>query len=180
MQSAKAGNLDAMRPIFEKYSRPLYAAVLMPKTGDPALAEELLRETLSTALQKLDRFTWTGTSIFAWLRTIAVNKAYDHHRQNSRRQKLKQAVALESATTPEASTAADAALIEREERLASQQRIQESLAKLNERYRQAITLRLIEERPREECATTMDISVSTFDVVFHRAIKAFRKQFGER
>lgn len=180
VESAKSGNLDAMRPIFEKYSRPLYAAVLMPKLGDPSVAEDVLRDTLATAIQKLDRFTWTGTSIFAWLRTIAVNKAYDYHRQSARSRKLVEAVSVEARSSPQHSQGADAALIAEQEREASQKRISEALDKLNDRYKKAIVLRLMEERPREECATEMQISVSTFDVVFHRAVRAFRKQFGER
>ncbi len=180
VESAKAGNLDAMRPIFEKYTRPLYAAVLMPKLGDPSAAEEVLRDTLATAIQKLDKFTWTGTSIFAWLRTIAVNKAYDYHRRNARSRKLIEAVSLEAQASAQHSQAADAALIAEQERQASQARISEALEHLNERYKRAIVLRLMEEHPREECASKMDISVATFDVVFHRAVRAFRKQFGER
>ena len=84
MESAKAGNLDAMRPIFDKYAGPLYSAVIMPKLGDPAAAEDVLRDTMSTAIQKLDQFTFTGSSIFPWLRQIAINKAYDVHRQHQR------------------------------------------------------------------------------------------------
>jgi DNA-directed RNA polymerase specialized sigma24 family protein len=99
VESAKAGKLDAMRPIFEKYSGPLYSAVIMPKLGDSVLAEEVLRDTLSTAIQKLDQFEWTGTTIFAWLRQIAVNKAYDLHRKNKRSRKLADAVKHEAQAT---------------------------------------------------------------------------------
>ncbi len=180
VEAAKAGNLDAMRPIFEKYSGPLYSAVLMPKLGNPTAAEDVLRDTLATAVQKLDRFHWEGKSIFAWLRQIAVNKAYDLHRKNRRGRKLAQAVRQETEAQPRHHPAADATLMANQERLASRQRIEEALAKMNERYQLAIRLRLIEELPREECAARMEVSISTFDVVFFRATKAFRKQYGER
>lgn len=180
VEAAQAGNLDAMRPLFEKYSGPLYSAVLMPKLGNPAAAEDVLRDTLATAVQKLDTFAWEGKSIFAWLRQIAVNKAYDVHRKNSRGRKLAQAVRQEAEAQPQHHPAADAALIADQERQESKRRIEETLEKMNERYQKAIRLRLIEELPREECAARMDVSVSTFDVVFFRATKAFRKQYGER
>lgn len=180
VEAAKAGNLDAMRPIFEKYSGPLYSAVLMPKLGNPAAAEDVLRDTLATAVQKLDSFTWEGKSIFAWLRQIAVNKAYDLHRKNARGRKLAQAVRQEAEAAPQHHPAADAQLIANQERQASQHRIEAALANMNERYQLAIRLRLIEELPREECAARMDVTISTFDVVFFRATKAFRKQYGER
>lgn len=180
VMAAKAGNLDAMRPIFEKYSGPLYSAVLMPKLGNPAAAEDVLRDTFATAVQKLDRFTWEGKSIYAWLRQIAVNKAYDVHRKNARGRKLAEAVRAEAEAAPQHHPSADAAIIAKQERAQSQERIEEALVKMNPRYQMAIRLRLIEELGREECAQRMDVTVSTFDVVFFRATKAFRKQYGER
>ena len=55
-----------------------------------------------------------------------------------------------------------------------------ALAAIPARYRQAIELRLIEELPREACARRMDVTTATFDVVLYRAVRAFRKQFGDR
>ena len=55
--------------------------------------------------------------------------------------------------------------------------VEQSLSKLNERYARALRLRLIEDRSREECAQILEISVSTFDVLLHRAAKAFRKVY---
>ncbi len=180
VESAKAGNLDAMRPIFEKYSGPLYSAVIMPKLGDPVAAEEVLRDTLSTAMQKLDRFEWTGTTIFAWLRQIAVNKAYDVHRKNKRTRKLQGAMREQAEASPGHYEGADALMIAEQERETSRERIEAALSQMNERYQLAIRLRLIQELPREQCATKMEVSVATFDVVFFRAVRAFRKQYGER
>jgi RNA polymerase sigma-70 factor (ECF subfamily) len=180
IEAAKAGDLDAMRPIFEEYSGPLYATVILPRMGNAAAAEDVLRDTLATALQKLDKFQWTGRSIYAWLRQIAVNKAYDVHRHNRRTNKLSEAVARETETTSPAERQPDALLIAAQEQRENRERIDAALQKINPRYRQAIELRLIEELPREECAQRMDTSVGTFDVVFFRAVRAFRKQFGER
>jgi RNA polymerase sigma-70 factor (ECF subfamily) len=75
---------------------------------------------------------------------------------------------------------ADALLIAEQERRHNRSRIDESLALLPERYRQAIWLRLIEELSREECARRMDITVGNFDVVLFRAVRSFRKRFGDR
>lgn len=180
IESAQAGNLDAMRPLFEKYSGPLYSAVLMPKIGNPAAAEDVLRETLATAVQKLDTFTWEGKSIFAWLRQIAVNKAYDLHRKNKRGRRLAQAIQHEASAAPQHEPAADAKIMAQQDRAQSRERIEEALGQMNPRYERAIRLRLIEELPREQCAAQMEVTIATFDVVFFRATKAFRKQYGER
>src|SRR5690348_12970631 len=57
-------------------------------------------------------------------------------------------------------------------------RVEAALAKINPRYAQAIRLRVLEERPREEVAATLGVTVSTFDVVLHRALNALKKALG--
>jgi RNA polymerase sigma-70 factor (ECF subfamily) len=52
-----------------------------------------------------------------------------------------------------------------------------SLSRLNQRYAQALRMRLLEERSREECADALGVKVGNFDVIFHRATKAFRKGY---
>lgn len=180
VEEAKRGNLDAMRPIFEQYSGPLYSSVILPRLGDPATGEDVLRDTFATAIEKLDKFRWTGRSIYAWLRQIAINKVYDVHRKSKRSMKLADAVADESPSESPAESRADALLIAAEEQAINRERIEKTLASINERYRLAITLRLIEELPRDECAERMDVTVATFDVVLFRAVRAFRKHFGSR
>ena len=80
VEEAQAGNLDSMRPILERYAQPLYGTVILPRLGDVASAEDVLRDTLATAVEKIAKFTWQGKSIYPWLRQIAINKVYDVHR----------------------------------------------------------------------------------------------------
>ena len=54
-------------------------------------------------------------------------------------------------------------------------RVERHLSRINPRYALAIRLRVLEERSREEAARELDVSVSTFDVVLHRAMAALRK-----
>lgn len=180
IEEAKRGNLDAMRPIFESYATPLYSSVILPRLGDRANAEDVLRDTFITAIEKLDKFTWTGRSIYAWLRQIAINKVYDVHRKSKRSMKLADAVSREMPHTTEPEKGADALLIAAQEQSLNRERIDETLESISERYRAAIQLRLIDELPRAECARLMDVTVPTFDVVLYRAVRAFRKKFGSR
>ena len=177
---AQAGNLDAMRPILESYAAPLYSTVILPRLGDAATAEDVLRDTFTTAIEKIDQFRWTGKSIYVWLRQIAVNKVYDVHRRSKRSVVLADAMARElpRATAPDAG--ADALLIAAEEQQLNRHRIRHALQALSERYRMAIELRLIEELPRDECARRMSVTTGTFDVVLFRAVRAFRRHFGQR
>lgn len=179
VEQAQAGNLDAMRPILERYAQPLYGTVILPRLGDAATAEDVLRDTLATAVEKIGRFTWQGKSIYPWLRQIAINKVYDVHRQSKRSRKLADAMIHEVAAETDPDEQADAQLIADQERASHRARIDEAMGQLAERYRTAIELRLVQELSREECAKRLSVTVGTFDVLLFRAVRSFRKHFGE-
>jgi RNA polymerase sigma-70 factor (ECF subfamily) len=179
IEEAQAGNLDAMRPILERYAQPLYGTVILPRLGDTASAEDVLRDTLATAVEKIKRFSWQGKSIYPWLRQIAINKVYDVHRQAKRSRRLADAMVHEVPVESDPDSHADAQLIADQERRAHRTRIDDTLATIAERYRTAIELRLVDELPREDCARKLGVTVGTFDVLLFRAVRAFRKAFGD-
>ena len=180
IEEAQRGNLDAMRPIFERYAPPLYGTVILPRTGDAATAEDILRDTMATAVEKIGRFAWQGKTIYPWLRQIAINKVYDLHRHAKRSRRLADAIAQEQPTESAPEHDADAQLIAAQEQRANRARIDETLGDLPERYRTAIELRLVDELSREECARRLAVTVGTFDVLLFRAVRAFRKRYGDR
>jgi RNA polymerase sigma-70 factor (ECF subfamily) len=180
IEEAQRGNLNALRPLLEKYATPLYSSVIMPRVGNTAAAEDILRETFLTAVSKIDKFRWQGRSLFAWLRQIAVNKAYDLHRKSKRQRLLTDAMAAEPPTESAPETGPDAMLIAEQERNICRERIDVAMDKIAERYRSAIQLRLIDELPRDECAAKLNVTVGTFDVLLYRAVRAFRKHYGTR
>jgi RNA polymerase sigma factor (sigma-70 family) len=179
VEEAQQGNLDAMRPILERYASPLYGTVILPRLGDAASAEEVLRDTLATAVEKIQRFTWQGKSIYPWLRQIAINKVYDVHRQSKRSRRLADAMVHEVEVESDPASHADAQLIADQERRAHRERIDQTLGQIQDRYRLAIELRLVQELSREDCAHRLGVAIGTFDVLLFRAVRAFRKHFGE-
>ena len=180
VERAQAGDRNALRPLFERYAHALYSGVILPRLGDPATAEDVLKDTFVTAIEKIEQFSWQGRSVYVWLRQIAVNKVIDVHRRSSRTGRFLQALTeeLPHETPPE--DAADATLIAEEERQRSRGRIGSALEAILPRYREAIQLRLVEELSREECARRLGVTVGHFDVLLFRAIRAFRREFGER
>ena len=178
VEEAQAGNLDSMRPILERYAQPLYGTVILPRLGDVASAEDVLRDTLATAVEKIGRFTWQGKTIYPWLRQIAINKVFDVHRQSKRSRRLADAMAHEVPTESDPESHADAQLMLEQERRAHREKIDDCMGLIADRYRVAIELRLVQELPREECAKRLNITIGTFDVLLFRAVRAFRKHFG--
>lgn len=180
VERAQAGDLAALEPILAAHAEGLFMFIL-GRLGDRAAAEDLLKDTFVTAMERIAGFTWQDRSIYHWLRQIAQNKVIDHHRASSRRKKLVQALRAEQTEQAEQGTTDDAQarLSAEEERHLSRQRIEATIEGLHPRYAAAIRLRLCDEKPREECAATLGVRVETFDVLLFRAVRAFRKAYGE-
>jgi RNA polymerase sigma-70 factor (ECF subfamily) len=177
VERAQSGDPNALRPIFEKYAAPLYAGVILPRLGDAATSEDILRDTFMTALEKIHTYKWQGHGVYGWLRQIAVNKVIDVHRRTRRANRLLSDFAEESPRETDPQGAADALLIAAEERRLSSARIARAMDALTPRYREAIQLRLVDEQSREECARRMNVALGTFDVLLFRAVRSFRKHF---
>jgi RNA polymerase sigma-70 factor (ECF subfamily) len=148
--------------------------VIFPRLNNVDAAEEVLQETFLLALKKLGTFEWQGKSVFFWLRMIAINKVREWLNNQRRTATVDDAVLdyhPDNTFQPEARTLEefDTALL--------RERIGETLGGINERYRTAIELRLLKKLPRGECASTLDVSVETFDVIFFRACKSFKEQY---
>jgi RNA polymerase sigma-70 factor (ECF subfamily) len=177
VERAQAGELRALEPVLAAHAEPLFAMVLA-RLGNRAQAEEVVKETLVTALERIDGFRWQERSLFFWLRRIALHRLIDEARRRGRAQRLIDALVREADEAPP--PGADDALIVEEDRRRQRGRIDAALAELPARYAEAIRLRLIEEQPREACAATLGVELGNFDVILFRAVRAFRKAYGER
>lgn len=178
VRRARGGDAAALGELYDAYAASLYRKVLLPRLGDPQAAEDALSETFRTALERLDRFEPRGLSIYRWLARIAHNKAMDMHRARAvtGRRIADLRALLEPLNTAEG---ADQLLELAVESSAVKDRVRQTLAALNPRYRRAIELRFFEERSREHCAEALEVKVPTFDVVLLRALRAFRQRWQE-
>lgn len=181
VDAAQGGDRQAMRALLERFSRTLYTAVILPRVGNTADAEEILRDTLMRAVDRIDTFHWTPAGFFPWLRQIAIHLVIDQVRRNQRQTRLETRFeAQANDVLPLYRADAEEELIEAQERAAAMRTMQSALATLSDRYRRAVELRLLEEKSREACAEAMGVTVGNFDVIFHRAVAALRKAYGVR
>jgi RNA polymerase sigma-70 factor, ECF subfamily len=174
---ALAGDRAAFAALYAAYAPGIYRSVLMPKLGQAAAAEDALSETFRAAFEKLAQFEPRGSSIYFWLARIAENKALDLLRASAvtgRAIVNLQAHFVDLSPEP---PGAEALLsgFQHEQRLRG--RLSQCLAELNPRYRRVIELRFYAEQEREICAQQLQVSVSTFDVLLLRALRALRKQW---
>mgnify|MGYP001554006937 CR=1 FL=1 len=174
--AAKRGDREATRELVTHFADPLFAGVILPRVGNRADAEDILRETILRAVERLPRqFQWREAGLWPWLRRIAINLITDYGRKKQSTQKMEEGYLAEVRTLPpRVEAGAEATIIEAEERKLELERLRAALESINERYRLAVTLRVLEGKSREEAAAALEVSVSTFDVILHRALKALR------
>jgi RNA polymerase sigma-70 factor (ECF subfamily) len=176
-ERAHAGDRAALGDILRRYGPILFRSVLLPRLGSEAAAQDALAETYARVVERFHQYTWQSAGVYPWLRVVAMRIALDQLRSR-KRETLFEPEDLEreiDASERDLSRNGDAELCEKRDRADARARVDAALARLNPRYAQAIRLRVLEERSREEVAATLGVSVSTFDVVLHRALGSLKK-----
>jgi RNA polymerase sigma-70 factor, ECF subfamily len=81
---AQRGDPDAHGLIYGQY-RPLVFRFIWRKVHNKELAEDLTQDTFVRAMRSIDRFTWQGRDLGAWLYTIARNLIADYFKSSAHR-----------------------------------------------------------------------------------------------
>lgn len=180
-QQAKAGDRAALGRLLSHHGPKLYRCVLLPRLGSEARARDALSATYEKAIERLHLYEWQPCGMYPWLKVVALHTALDMIR-GSRREVLFQSDDLsreiEVAEAALQGSDADDPVEAQSDLEHARRRVHEALERINPRYAQAIRLRVLEERPREEVAATMGVTPATFDVLLHRSLAALKKALG--
>ena len=174
------GDRQAASWLYETFSDVLFRKVILSRLPYVDQAEDVLCDTFRIALEKIETYQVIDRSIFFWLRRIAINLVVDTYRKQVRKRELAERILARDAVDMvmgSRSTQADDVLSQTEEENDTKAMVNLALEKLNPRYAKALRMRLLEEQSREFCAEAFGISVGNFDVLFHRASKAFRDNY---
>ena len=153
--------------------------------GSEARARDALSAVYEKAIERLHLYEWQPCGMYPWLRVVALRTALDMIRGGRREVLFKgedlsrEIEEAEAALQGEASGRWTDPVEERHELEAARRRVREALERINARYAEAIRLRVLEERPREEVAASMGVTPATFDVLLHRSMAALRKALGD-
>jgi RNA polymerase sigma-70 factor (ECF subfamily) len=126
-------------------------------------------------IEHFDQFEWQAVGVYPWLRVVAMRVALDQLRTR-RREVLFEPADLERELDQAGAHPGDAEALERHDLGVARQQVLRLLERIHPRYAEAIRLRVLEERSREEAARELGVTVPTFDVVLHRALAALRKE----
>jgi len=174
------GDRRAASWLYETFADTLFRKVILSRLPYVEQAEDVLCDTFRIALEKIETYQIIDRSIFFWLRRIAINLVVDTYRKQVRKRELAERILARDAVhmvMGSRSTQADDVLSQTEEEQDTKTMVNLALEKLNPRYAKALRMRLLEDQSRETCAESFGISVGNFDVLFHRASKAFRDNY---
>jgi len=174
---ARAGDRAAIGELYAAHAPALYRRILLPRLGDAAAAEDALADTFTTALARLDQFEDRGQGLWPWLARIAANTATDLHRARARTGRALAGYADLLAPFLPRPEDPETALDRQRGADALRVRLGAVLERINPRYRRAIELRFLEERPRADCAAALEVKVGTFDVLLLRSLRACRREW---
>jgi RNA polymerase sigma factor (sigma-70 family) len=136
--------------------------------------------TYAKVVERIGQFEWREVGLYPWLRIIALRVAIDLLRAR-KRERLFEPEELERHLDHAAEDAVIEPKEQEEQDLAvGRARVTELLERINPRYAQAIRLRVLEGQSREQAALDLGVTVSTFDVVLHRAVTSLRKLLSEK
>ncbi len=176
----RRGDRRAQARLYRAHAGWLYREVIHPRVGRSDAAEDALAETFRRAFDRAAQYRGDGESgLRGWLARIGARAAIDVHRREARKGRALEryerlVVPLRKDPTPP-----DVRVLRTDEGANLRAKLERTLDAINPRYKRAIELRLVEERSREDCAAALDVKLGTFDVLFLRALRAFRKAWSE-
>jgi len=165
LEQFAAGDIDAFETLFRQYQGEVYRWIVR-MVRNAGVAEELTVETFWRIHRHRERFD-ARREFGPWARRIATRAAVDYLRSSDCRESASQL--LEQVAEAAEPSAADHVLQgEIRDRIAS------AFCALPVRLRVAAGLALIEERPYQEIAQALDISLSAVKMRVARAMTMLR------
>jgi len=174
--AAQRGDRAAIEALFAHHAPALFAGFVLPRVGHRADAEDLVRGTVARAVERLPSFVYREeTGFYPRLRVIAERLVIDRARRlDTARRGASRYDAEVRTLAPTSVRSIETEAIEREEKAMARAALERALGEITPRYRRVIELRVLEERSREECASTLGVTVGNLDVLVHRALAALR------
>ena len=155
---------DDFERLYEEHAQPLFG-FLAYRTGDPALAEDLLADTFERALRARKRFDPRKASEKTWLYTIALNLLRDSARRSKSEARAVERMPHEGGGAPDALTA-----VERRDE------IQHALRALSDEEREAIALRFGGDLTVPEIAKLLKQPLPRIEGRVYRSLRKLRDE----
>ena len=166
----RAADLDpaALAEIYDLYSGKIYSYIYH-RTGDAAVAEDLVGDVFVRMLEALRADRAWSTSLQGWLYRIAHNLVVDHFRRQSKRDGPELDERWMAGEDPTTSF----------EGLFSSNQLRIAMRFLTEEQRQVIVFKFAEGLSNVEVAAVMNKTEGAIKALQHRALEAMRRVVGD-
>jgi RNA polymerase sigma-70 factor (ECF subfamily) len=165
IERAKRRDPAALAEIYTRHQPTIFRYVLF-RVADEATAEDLTAEVFVRMVRSIERFSYRGRPILAWLYSIARNLVADHYRRSdpSRGVELSEQLA---AVIPDPEDHIDDWRV--------RQRLIEAISHLTEEQSEVIVLRFVEGLDTKTVADVVGKSVRAVKSLQYRGLVALRK-----
>lgn len=162
VSGALADDVEAFGHLYRRFY-PRLVRLIVRKTGDRPLAEDVAQEALLRALDKLDTFD-RARPLWPWLKVIATNLAVDAGRKRSREVEWEpeEAAGMPARELPSCEDGMVLAQV---------------LANLPDRQRVAVSLKYLQDWESAEAASFLGLSTPAFEQLLFRARKRLRLEY---
>ena len=159
--AARDGDRAAFGTLYERYARFVHGVLLASAQRDDV--QDLVQDVFLRALRQLHTLR-EPAAFGGWIATLARNEARMHHRSWKPTEELSEQLPGPAAAPVVETLAMDDVLT--------------ALRELPERYREPLTLRLVEQMGGEQIAATLGLTHGTVRVYLHHGIRLLREQLG--
>ena len=164
-------DMTAFEALFRLYG-PRLRAFMLKRTGDPALAEELMQEAMTNIWNRAASFDPARGSAPAWIFTLARNTSIDLFR----RRKRPEFDLSDPALMPEAEEAADRMIESRQ----SAEAVRAAMRDLPPEQLEILKLSFFEEVPHSAIAEKLGLPLGTVKSRIRMAFGRLRTALGEQ
>jgi RNA polymerase sigma-70 factor (ECF subfamily) len=161
VRAARDGDRAAFGTLYARFARLVHGVLLASAQRDDV--PDLVQDVFFRALRQLHTLR-EPAAFGGWLATMARNEARMHHRAAKPTEALSDQLAGPAPAVP-------ANVLEMDDVL-------RALRALPERYREPLTLRLVEQMGGEEIALKLGLTHGTVRVYLHHGIRLLREQLG--
>ncbi|MGW4561559.1 RNA polymerase sigma factor [Streptomyces sp. NPDC004561] len=171
---AQQGDREAFAELYRMHHGVIATLVRQRLRSNSALAEDLTADVFMKAWAKISTFTWNGTSIRAWLCTIARNAVTDHFKTATTRHLtfVGQITQVGDAWAPLVGNPEDTVLSSLE-----LDDLHHALSEITPRQQVVIRLRFLGEMSVRETARTMGTTDAAVKTLQWRALDSLRKAY---
>jgi RNA polymerase sigma-70 factor (ECF subfamily) len=179
LAKAARGEPRALETLYEANVDGLYAFVFYRVGRDTSLAEDVVQETFTKALDQIDRYDAARGSVHNWLCTLSRNVIRDNLRAHRRSQELASMWERVDKTLAQIFESLDHAPLSDEviERAETRDLVNMTIANMPDHYRSILERKYIQGESLQQLAGELDMTADAAKSLLARARRAFRETF---